>query len=214
MVNSLTIRMRLFFKKIKVSWRFHFAHHPLCDNYRNQIFEINGIYLCQGCTLTYIGIFLGLISSLLLNLDLSIIEWLIIGLGILVFLFIIEFLNISNRKIKRLIRFVTGIGLGSFIWFLFSSTNFYVSLIAIIFTYLGYRVFKIIRSSQVKEDKCLSCSEFNKGKICSGLALEAQVNREYSEYATNLLQDKLKALAMAKYKNIVINEKKDSIKEK
>lgn len=205
---SLPIRIKLFWKKLKVSWRFHFAHHPLCDNYGDQVFKIKGIYLCQGCTLTYIGIILGVMSSFALTLSLSNLEWSIIGIGILISLFIIEFLKLNKRIIKRLIRFVTGLGLGGFFWVLISSTNIIAPVIALLLSFIGYKVFKIIRSSQLKEDKCLHCSEFKQGKICSGLALEAKANREYSEYATLLMQDQLKARVLSKYRNIALKEVK------
>jgi len=192
-------RLKLFKKKLAVSWRFHFAHHPLCDAYSDHVWWFKGIYLCQGCTLTILGILFSFITFFLVNPFMILWQWIGFASTILCLLFIVEIAQIENRMIKRFIRFFTGFGLGAFFWFILGTTNIMILGVAILFTYAGYKVFKKIRVFKPAEDKCKHCPEMQKSGVCSGLYLEYEAEKKYSEYATELLYDRLRHHAKLKH---------------
>ena len=83
-----------------------------------------------------------------------------------------------------------------FFWGLFT-IDFPIKLVGLIVASLSYVLFRIIRRIKPTTDLCLACQELNAGKICSGLEHKAKAMKEYSDYASDLFQDVLKA----KYQN-------------
>lgn len=47
---------------------YRFAHHPLCEAYAGEIIRVWGWRICKGCTLTLVGVCLGLVTAVLLPL--------------------------------------------------------------------------------------------------------------------------------------------------
>ncbi len=179
-------------KHIQLSWKFHFSHHPLCDNYRDSVYHIGPLIVCQGCFLTTMGIITGFISSLMINLSLEPIQWSLMVLIIMSFLLIIEAFQITNRNIKRMTRITTGLGIGAFFWGLFT-VDFPYKLVGLTVAMISYILFRIIRWLRPTTDLCIGCEELNAGKVCSGLEHKAKAMNDYSDYASDLLQDVLRS---------------------
>ena len=189
---------------------FAFSHHPLCRRYEDHVFRIrfkqNTLYLCQGCSLTALGWIFGIIITVTAFLPLVNYQWyhlLIILSSIFSSIVIVELANISNRCIKRTIRFMGGLGLGLFtvIALDFKSVGLFILSIAILISsYIG---FVIIRSFKHKnKDLCERCEELqNEGTICSGLKQKVAAEKKYSKFASDLLQEELKVIYMQKYRH-------------
>ena len=112
------------------------------------------------------------------------------------FLLIIEAFNVANRRIKRMTRVLTGLGIGVFFWGLLT-IDFPFKLVILIVASISYIFFRIIRRVRPNTDLCIGCQELNAGKVCSGLEHKAKAMIDYSDYASDLLQDVLRA----KYQN-------------
>ena len=160
------------------------------------MYHIGPLVVCQGCFLTTIGILIGFISSILINLTLETIQWFLMAFIIMFFLLIIEAFQVTNRMLKRMTRLLTGLGIGVFFWGLLT-VDFPIKLVGLIVASLSYASFRIIRHVKPSTDLCIGCQELNAGKICSGLEHKAKAMKEYSDYASDLLQDVLRA----KYQN-------------
>ena len=132
----------------------------------------------------------------MLNLTLEVVHWFLMAFLIMFFLLTIEIFNINNRKLKRTSRLITGLGIGVFFWGLLT-VDFPVKWIGLIIASISYILFRLIRHFQPSTDLCLGCDELNAGKVCSGLETKAKAMNEYSDYASDLLQDVLRS----KYQN-------------
>jgi hypothetical protein len=114
---------------------------------------------------------------------------------------LIENQKFEQRFIKRLARVGTGSGLGiSFSAFLLVN-NFTIQMIGMLISVTGFYLFKLIRQTKEREDKCQSCPDYQSNKICYGLQLEAGAMRKYSDYASELLQKDLKDVYIKRLQN-------------
>ena len=197
---NFPITIKLFLKRWQISWRFKFAHHPVCVSYKDHYWNIKVVYICQGCTLVYSSFFVTLLFLFFFQTTLEQYQYLIVGLGILIPVLIIELTKIEQRIIKRLSRILIGIGIGLFFSAFLLHTDIIVKVIGFLITVIGFISFKRVRRSTKREDKCNLCSEHKSNVICSGLRLEAVAMKKYSDYASDLLQDKLKEKFMSKLK--------------
>ena len=109
------IRVKIAWKRLILSWRFLFAHHPLCDYYSDQVFLIFGVYLCQGCTLLYSGLFLGLVLFLFIETaSITLLQWLFVA-SLLVSPSFLTFIY-KKRFFKRAARLMNGAAFSTIFW--------------------------------------------------------------------------------------------------
>jgi hypothetical protein len=108
------------------------------------------------------------------------------------FLLMTEALKVTNRKIKRMTRISTGLGIGAFFWGLLT-VDFPIKLVGLVVALISYIFFRIIRRFRPTADLCIGCVELNAGKVCSGLEHKAKAMNDYSDYASDLLQDVLRS---------------------
>ncbi|MHA1945329.1 MAG: hypothetical protein ACXAC6_03985 [Candidatus Hodarchaeales archaeon] len=108
------------------------------------------------------------------------------------FLLITEALKVTNRKIKRITRITTGLGIGVFFWGLLT-VDFHIKLVGLTVALISYTFFRIVRRLRTTADLCMGCEELNAGKVCSGLEHKSKAMNEYSDYASDLLQDALRS---------------------
>ena len=112
----------------------------------------------------------------------------------------------SNRHIKRFIRLLGGLGLGFFtsISIDFKSVWYFLLSFGIVLT--SYGVFLIIRKQKHKNkdifEGCNELENLHKGtlKICSGLKEKIAAEKEYSNYASDLVEMELRQQYSQKYK--------------
>jgi hypothetical protein len=195
---NFPITVKLFIKRWQLSWRFTFAHHPICASYKDHYWKIQGVYICQGCTLVYSSFFVVLLFLLFFQLTLLPLHYLIVGIIILIPILLIELLKIDQRTIKRFTRAAIGIGLGFSLSAFFLHEEIIAKLLGLLVTIFGFISFTRVRNTAKREDKCNLCSEYKSNVICSGLRLEAEAMNKYSDYASDLLQGKLKEKYMSK----------------
>ena len=108
------------------------------------------------------------------------------------FLLIIEAFRVTNRNIKRFTRILTGLGIGTFLWGLLT-VDFPLKLVGFVIALFSYISFRVLRRLRPTVDLCINCDELNAGKVCSGLEHKAKAMKEYSDYASDLLQDVLRS---------------------
>jgi hypothetical protein len=155
--------------------------------------------VCQGCFLTVIGITAGFFTSLAINLTLEQINWLLIAIFIVTSLLLVEAFKVTSRPIKRITRLLTGLGIGAFFWGLIT-IDFPTKLIGLMVALMSYGLFRLIRYLRPITDLCIGCQELNAGRVCSGLEHKAKAMREYSDYASDVLQDVMRAKYQDKLK--------------
>ncbi len=198
---SLKKRFLLWKKKLKLSWKFKFAHHPICERFDDHIWKIGDMYVCQGCTMVYSGVILGFFLFLF-NFNQFIggmLDWF---LSVLIFMlptFLIEKLRIKTRWVKRSVRFLNGIALGATMAFLFVDTSIWERISVIAFIYIGLLLFRFIRRYKKEEDECEGCPQAKKDEVCEGFKMQFEANKKLGKYTTDLVYDEIKDNMVGKY---------------
>ncbi len=218
MLTNFVVGIKLRWKHFKLTWRYKFAHHPLCDRYSNQVFRFKGVYLCQGCTLIYGGGILSFVVFLLLPREFFPVEfigWFYTALLLISPTFVVEVFKLS-RPLKRIARILNGITIGFWARGFFYFSDWIIKIGIILLTVFFYYLFKLTRKIKGgPADLCVGCPELVQGTICSGYKPIYEKEKEYSQYATKLLEPYLRDLVYKKMKedktfvNMAINKKEN-----
>jgi len=186
------LRFKSLIKRWQLSWKFYFAHHPLCDRFKDHVWHIPfGIIVCQGCFLVMLGVVLGITSFFIFNPSLTSFEWFLFALFCISLPLMVELLKIENRKIKHLIRLVTGFGLAGLVWVVFTA-ELDGKIIAFVIGTMGYTLFLKTRKKKQGTDICEGCPSLSSVEICEGLSQKAIAMQQYSEYLTKIYEKSLK----------------------
>jgi hypothetical protein len=149
---------------------FHrFAHHPLCDSYRSEVFRIGKRFrLCKGCSLLAGGLSLG-IGLGALGRPSALVGFLAWAAAVLA-----GTASLHRRLPKLIARLLPGLGIGFAAWA--GWTGAWLSLGTIVVCWILYRA----RGPQ--RSRCQTCHERER-KPCSGLLLIVRRERAFQRRA-------------------------------
>lgn len=150
-----------------------------------------GIVVCQGCFLVMFGVVLGITSFFILNPSLTSFEWFPLALFCISLPLMVELLKIENRKIKHLIRLITGFGLAGLVFVVFTA-ELDGKIIGVVIGVVGYTIFLKIRKKKQLTDICEGCPSLSSVEICDGLSQKAIAMQQYSDYLTEIYEKSLK----------------------
>lgn len=197
---SLTHRIKQEFTWLKLSYKFLWAHHPTCDPYANQRFDLLGISLCQGCTLITLGAIIGFVTSLILLL-IQLLVFVILFVMSLVLVIAIDGFSLS-RPFKRSLRLIMGITLGVGLAQLILQP-WLIKLGFTILIFVMYNAYRLIRRSSPSKDLCQTCHELENIPNCSGMIDKIEANKRYQELVLPVLEnDFIKQLERKAAENI------------
>ncbi len=137
------------------------------------------------------GVALGITSFFILNPSLALFEWFLLALFCISLPLMVELLKIENRKIKHLIRLVTGFGLAGLVWVVFTA-ELDGKIIGIVIGTIGYILFIKTRKKKQETDICEGCPSLSSVEICEGLSQKAIAMQKYSEYLTKIHEKSLR----------------------
>lgn len=180
-------RLRLEFVWLKLSYRFKFAHHPTCTPYSNQVFRVLGIHLCQGCTMIYLGIIMGFLTQLLLQILFSPVTFLVTTIVTVGIVLILD-TQTSIRLVKRTLRFSMGLYAGCIAASVIIDPNWIMKIVfavVIILLFQAYRFFRMMRPSK---DLCQTCPDFPKAPYCPGLIMQMEANSKYQDLVLPMVE--------------------------
>jgi hypothetical protein len=145
---------------------FHrFAHHPLCDAYRNEVLRVGPrLRVCKGCTLLATGLVAGMAVGAFVRPQLL---W---GAGALLLALGLGALSLRLRVPKTFGRFLPGAGLGFALWAGWPSVFAALLIVAI--------VGDLYRRRGVERSRCQTCPERLRSP-CSGLAPAVRRERAF-----------------------------------
>jgi hypothetical protein len=204
---SFIKRLKLWWKKFTLTWKFAFAHHPLCERFSDQVFKIGDLYICQGCSLALLGFIISLFLGIFISLGIDVIWWYVIVCGLTLPSFILLFVSFP-RTVKRIVRFLFGFGIGGGLGTVFTVSKWSQRIILSAIVLLIYILFRIFyKKTKSPENVCEGCPEYRQREVCSGYKQQMEVELEYSKYATNLLAPELEAYVKRKiaYQPIATN---------
>ncbi len=176
----------------------HFAHHPLCNGFKSEIYSINVLnrtyYICRGCSWVTVSTLFSFLVIILVNplISLTAFEKIILILLITSPTWLGVLYSFQNRILKDLIRGLLGIGFGIALGELILTPYFLLKIYIFGFIIAFLYIFSSIRKrlSQGKTQSiCLNCQERNLA-ICEGFKQQVEAQRKYSEELSNYIQEK------------------------
>lgn len=162
----------------KLAWRAHafhrFAHHPLCDSYRSEVFRVGRrLRVCKGCSLLAMGFALGVLGGAIVRPSSAtgVIAWaLALTLGLT---------SLRHRLPKLLTRLTPGLGLGLALW-----AGWLCALLSLT-TVAACCV--LYRRRGVERSRCEPCHERDR-KPCSGFVLIMRRERAFQRKADHWIE--------------------------
>ena len=178
--------LRLWFLWLRQSYRFRWAHGPLCSHFRGGVFRIGRVHLCRSCVCAYCGFFLCAAGCLFFD---AVRE----STAILLLCLMAPTIGFSTpqlyrrypRLVRDLLRFSMGCCIALCICAMLRGNILVSATCASIFLLFWKRYFGIRRKR--KAEACNRCPELEQKGICSGCRLQADAVRAYETEATNLL---------------------------
>ncbi|MFX1515100.1 MAG: hypothetical protein ACFFC6_02245 [Promethearchaeota archaeon] len=196
-VKALTKNHRLHFLKryIQLILPFHFSHHPLCNNFRQEVVKIGSWYVCRGCLCVYSSMLLSLFITVFVNpfINFSLWEKFLLVLIVSSPTWIGFLFKFTNRILKDLLRFSLGLGWGIAIGELWLQPLWRDKIVIFFLMVIFWFVFKKIRSFQIGKKEvtlCDNCTALN-DNACLGYKKKFEAERKYSREISDFLQQKL-----------------------
>ena len=163
----------------KILGPYRISHHPLCDNFSEHVYHINGKKVCRGCVMQYSGMIVAFVLIIIGNLP-SLHLWKFLNefqVGLVLYLMIsptiLTAFIIKNRKIKDFARFTLGASFTIAIaQFLFTPNLIIKFWIAINFI-PGY-LYLNKRRAVKNEEICQICPEYKNIPYCAGFQTYSQ----------------------------------------
>ncbi|MFX0013768.1 MAG: hypothetical protein ACFFB2_03305 [Promethearchaeota archaeon] len=155
----------------KILGPYRISHHPLCINYRDHVYEIQGNKVCRGCLMQYSGM---LVSFLMIGLG-SLLGWwkgiTEIQVGFILYILILPTLItaflIENRRIKDISRFLLGTSFSIAFLLLFFTPNWLIKAFILLNFIPGY-IYLNKRRAKQNYEVCNQCSEYSELPYCTG----------------------------------------------
>ncbi len=168
------------------SYRFRWAHRPLCERFRAGVLRIGHVHLCRSCVCVYAGLAGGVVScSCFAALRQSPTAWL---LGLMIPTVVLSAPRLYPRLIRPL-RDLLRFGMGfciSLCGCVVLWGNGLVAIGCVSVLFLFWRLYFSQRRKR-RASACTGCPEFSQTSICTGCRVQARAVRAYETQATHLL---------------------------
>ena len=187
MAYSLTTRLGLYCLWLRKTYRFNWAHKPLCAQYREDVLKIGSLYLCRSCFLVYLGVAVGLGYSTL-GLPGSG-EKAMLPLALLLAVLLLLSAPPWYKDLPRVFRDVLRFGLGVALVLLGHQALHGEVLFVVLATLALLGAWGLYGKArkQRKLRSCTSCPNYSRERVCPGYSLQTEKIKEYQEEATEYL---------------------------
>jgi hypothetical protein len=181
-------RLRIKMLWLKHTYRFYWAHKPLCGRFAEDVLKLGRVYLCRSCIGAYTGILTG---SLLVFLAPASGKYFPAAfpaaLLSAVVLSILPLYKSLPRLLRDGVRFTSGllvpVGIS-----LCAGPGYRVGIPGMAILLVFWWIYLRVRKSR-KLRECDGCSELGQNRICSGFVTQAGHIRKYQAEADALLID-------------------------
>ena len=186
-VLNLIYNIRLKWIWLYHTYTFNWAHRPLCDRFKSGVLQFGRLHLCRSCMFAYIGIVLGITTSINYSTFIQQIQliWLISALFPVIFLSYPRLYKELPRFIQDALRLTMGIFIG-ISPFLIIYQNYPSGITTVIVMSVFWWIY--FRQRQIrKRHACDKCPELDLPEICSGFKEQAAAIRLYEIQATDFM---------------------------
>ena len=157
-------RIHFFKRRVQLFLPFYLAHHPLCNDFKQEVFTLGTWRICHGCTFVYSSVLLTFLSILWINpfANLTIYEsfWLVIAITAPTWLAL--FHKFKHRVLKDIARITLGIGWGIagaevVLRPILLEKLFFLLSIGLV--YLVFRTLKHRQAHKYPDQVCINCQD-------------------------------------------------------
>lgn len=182
--------MYFFKRRVQLFLPFFFTHHPLCNDFKQEIFSLGTWRICRGCTFVYSSAIVAFLFVVWLNpfTTFSVIEIFGLVMGNTSPTWLALFHKFKHRVLKDIARITLGIGWGMAIGEVILRPILLEKLFFLLSIGLIYLVFRTLKHRQAHkhpDQVCINCQESTRTS-CVGteqlLEAERTFSREYSDY--------------------------------
>jgi len=141
--------------------KFAFAHHPMCESFKDHLYNVRGVWICRGCAVAYPVTILTLLSSFVTQISLKV-SFTIAVIALLIT--IIISISFYHEKLAFMKRLFFGMFIGAIIYFLLLYKDLSVLICGLIFLNAILTLFSLIRYVHMKKicDSCVYSGDWNK----------------------------------------------------
>ncbi|MCP4712197.1 MAG: hypothetical protein GY869_26540, partial [Planctomycetes bacterium] len=186
-INNWRERWYLKWLWVRYSYRFNWAHKPLCERFRGDYVKIGGVCLCRSCALVYLALFLGGMFGLVFQKALR-------EVGVAAFVGCSTVTLVFSypgwykrwpRLVRDGLRFMLGISVALCGYLLFYG-NPVVGAAGGLMLFGLWKVYMRLRNRR-KGHACEGCGDLKKKTVCPGYAWQAEYLRQYEQKATEYI---------------------------
>lgn len=181
---GLRARLGLKLLWLRHAYSFLWAHHPLCERFREDVFQIGRVHLCRSCAAAYLGMATGVILLATTSL---------LSTPTLPMVLAIPTVVLSHprfyKRMPRLLRDLLRTSMGLLIVAcggLFLSGCYFTGAVLSVVLFAFWRFYFRLRHAR-RLAACNGCPELNGDGVCSGFARQAESVRTYERKATEML---------------------------
>jgi len=179
-------KFRCWFLWLRHSYRFRWAHRPLCERFHAGVLRIGPVHLCRSCICVYGGLIgFAVLCACVGALRVSVTSWL---LGLMVPTVILS-MPLLYRRLPRPLKDVLRFGMGACIslcGYAMLRGNIFVAAACVGVLFLFWKMYFAMRRRQ-KAEACQGCPEYGIESICTGCRVQAEAIRAYETEATHFL---------------------------
>ena len=178
-------RVRLWWLWLVCSFRFRWAHRPLCGRFRGDVVRVGGVHLCRSCVCAYCGM---IICGVLLAALQPAVTTTGLSLAVVGMVTLVMSGPWCYKTLPRLVRDVLRWAMGAVIamvGYLFACGELIIAAPAAAVLWVFWRVYLQKRRGR-RLRACEGCEELEVRGVCSGCQVQAEGVRRYEEAATRL----------------------------
>ncbi|MDZ7615665.1 MAG: hypothetical protein U1E05_01600 [Patescibacteria group bacterium] len=192
--NRWTLRWRMRWLWYRSCYTFLWAHHPLCETFREDVLRIGKVHLCRSCCCVYLGIVLAAVGGVVLfsffrEHSLAILA------AVLLPTLLLSFPKLYKR-LPRCCRDLCRFGMGAMLPVTFGllGTGYWpLAFVVAAILWCFWRFYFRIRQER-RATICDTCREYGRQNHCSGAIQQATCLSAYQEAATEFLYASLAGL--------------------
>ncbi len=190
-VKSKLLGLRLRVLWLQHSYRFRWAHRPLCPRFRDGILRIGGVHFCRSCVCLYCGgILCAVVCACFPAVRQKAVPLLLCVMAPTIALSAPPLYGRWPRPLRDLLRSCMGCAIVLCVYAMLGGHTF-VSVICAGAMFVFWRVYFAQRRRR-RAAACNNCPELGQSRICTGCTVQAAGIRAYETEATDILMNSIR----------------------
>ena len=195
--RPVSFKHRLFFSflRFQIILPYYFSHHPLCEEYSQEVISSGQWVICRGCAFTYTSLLIFAFSDLVFNpfQKLSLVEGIPLALLVTIPVWIGLFYSFQSRIIKDLFRICLGGGWGISVAEMWLRPWWPDKIVIILGIISFWLVFVRIRQARLRKKATLCSTCPQKAETpCDGFKRQLDAEKRFNQEVDSFIRERSK----------------------